>query len=267
MDQETEKQQPVEDQNTEQSFSENYQANFPEDANNFQMPNSKHKHKKLWLLIVVAVFIALIGVAQLYESIVKPLEYEVPDWILEQVQEDDQGVTIAELKEKDTDHDGLTDYQELYQYYTSMFLEDTDSDGLTDYEEANAGNDPLCPEGESCSLLKLITPKTKLSDIIQEVALDPDLTVQQAAVSEFRMFLAEQGLPQEQLDALTDEDLLTIFRILEESQVFSENDWTTTTTPEQVKAFLLIQPNADVDEINSLTDPELLEIRDKLLNQ
>lgn len=263
MDQEIQQQEDTVNQDSEQQFSENYQANFDDGS-----IKDKHRHKKLSLFILIAVVIVLLGVAQVYDSLIKPLEYEVPEWLVEQLQQADEGtVTIAELKAKDTDRDGLTDYQELYQYYTSMFLEDTDSDGLTDYEEVNAGNDPLCPQGESCSLLSLITPKTKLSDIIQEVALDPNLTVQQAAVSEFRQFLQEQGLPQEQLDALTDEDLMIIFRILEESQIFSEDNWTATTTPEQIKAFLLIQPNADVNEINTLTEDELLEIRDKLLNQ
>jgi hypothetical protein len=37
------------------------------------------------------------------------------------------------------------------------------------------------------------------------------------------------------------------------------------TTPEQVRNFLLSQPDADEEEINSLTDEELAEIKEILL--
>jgi UDP-N-acetylglucosamine 2-epimerase len=38
----------------------------------------------------------------------------------------------------------LSDFTELYQTKTSIFLEDTDSDGFSDAEEINAGFSPLC---------------------------------------------------------------------------------------------------------------------------
>ena len=42
----------------------------------------------------------------------------------------------------DTDSDGLTDWGELYLYYTSPFLNDTDNDGTTDLWEITYGSDP-----------------------------------------------------------------------------------------------------------------------------
>lgn len=37
----------------------------------------------------------------------------------------------------DTDGDGLSDYQEVYEYFTDPTIDDTDGDGLSDYEEVN----------------------------------------------------------------------------------------------------------------------------------
>ncbi len=58
---------------------------------------------------------------------------------------------VATLKSKDTDHDGLNDYDELYVYHTSPYLADTDSDGIPDAVEVAQGTDPNCPKGTNCS--------------------------------------------------------------------------------------------------------------------
>jgi len=56
----------------------------------------------------------------------------------------------ADLRIKDTDRDGLTDYAELYIYRTSPYLSDTDSDNIPDSVEIAQGTNPLCPEGKNC---------------------------------------------------------------------------------------------------------------------
>ena len=45
----------------------------------------------------------------------------------------------------DTDHDGLLDGAEVFQYHSSPLALDTDGDGLTDPEEVNLGSDPSNP--------------------------------------------------------------------------------------------------------------------------
>ncbi len=54
------------------------------------------------------------------------------------------------LKNKDTDVDGLSDYDELNIYKTSPYLEDSDSDGFSDKQEIDNGKDPNCPAGRDC---------------------------------------------------------------------------------------------------------------------
>lgn len=55
-----------------------------------------------------------------------------------------------ESKTRDTDSDGLSDYDELRVFRTSPYLKDTDSDGFDDKQEAFTGNDPNCPVGKTC---------------------------------------------------------------------------------------------------------------------
>ena len=49
----------------------------------------------------------------------------------------------------DTDLDGLNDYDEIYDYYTSPKYEDSDSDGMIDGFEAEYGLDPLVNDAEN----------------------------------------------------------------------------------------------------------------------
>jgi PKD repeat protein len=46
----------------------------------------------------------------------------------------------ATLHSLDRDNDGITDYDELYLYYTNPFDQDTDHDGATDFEEVNGAS-------------------------------------------------------------------------------------------------------------------------------
>ena len=56
------------------------------------------------------------------------------------------------LKQKDTDGDGLSDYDELFIFQTSPYLADSDSDGHDDKVEIESGNDPNCPQGQTCRM-------------------------------------------------------------------------------------------------------------------
>ena len=58
-----------------------------------------------------------------------------------------------ELMERDSDGDGLSDYDEIYVYGTNPLNPDTDGDGLTDYEEVmEYGTDPLNPDTDGDGL-------------------------------------------------------------------------------------------------------------------
>ncbi|PIT94221.1 hypothetical protein COU00_00180 [Candidatus Falkowbacteria bacterium CG10_big_fil_rev_8_21_14_0_10_43_11] len=59
--------------------------------------------------------------------------------------------TAAQLRSQDTDKDGLSDYDELYVYGTSPYLEDSDSDGILDKKEIERETDPNCSQGKVCA--------------------------------------------------------------------------------------------------------------------
>lgn len=68
-------------------------------------------------------------------------------------------------KDKDTDADGLSDYDEYYVYNTSPFSCDTDLDGLSDYDEINNYNtDPIKADtdgdtlSDGCEVAKGLNP-------------------------------------------------------------------------------------------------------------
>lgn len=225
-------------------------------------------HKKAtWLFILVLILVLIGGIWYFNHQLLKPLTVEVPDFIKKDILEgQEQAQTLEDLKNKDTDGDGLTDYQEIYQYNTSIFLVDTDSDNYSDLEEVNSGNDPICPTNQDCNLLALITPQTNLASVVQEVALDPNLTIEQAAFREFRKFLLDNGMKQEEVDSLTDDDLFYIFSILNEAES-GQNVVPQEMSAAEVKAFLLSQENADKKSIEALSDQELLDIGKKLVTQ
>jgi len=227
------------------------------------------RHKVLFMFFFLLFIISFLylGFKSVFVDITDALSPNLPDFVKEQLIQGDEEQELANLKETDTDHDGLTDYQELYQYRTSMFLEDTDSDGYSDKEEVTSGNDPLCPTGEECNVLQFITPETKLSDIVQEVTMDADLSIKEATFREFRQFLLDNGIPQEDVDRLSDSDLMVVLQVVQESQMVAPEEWSEDITPEEVRTFLLSQTNVDHEDVNNLTDEELLEIAETLISE
>ena len=97
-------------------------------------------------LAVFAVLIVVLWVAQLRNNIYGPFNRPVGQnqAALETPNSDEV------LKTKDTDGDGLSDYDELNLYRTSPYLADTDSDGYKDSEEIKNNADPNCPAGRDC---------------------------------------------------------------------------------------------------------------------
>ncbi|PJA45109.1 hypothetical protein CO174_04710 [Candidatus Uhrbacteria bacterium CG_4_9_14_3_um_filter_50_9] len=137
---------------------------------------------------------------------------------------------LEESKTKDTDGDGLVDYDELYIYKTSPYIIDSDSDGYSDYEEVYSGNDPGCPVGRTCSSVdgdaeEATTTNPALEELIEAEAdselagVDIDLSdpesiteyLQTVTMNEVRAALLESGVSQEELDAIDDETLAKLF--------------------------------------------------------
>ncbi|MBI2098939.1 hypothetical protein HYT45_00810 [Candidatus Uhrbacteria bacterium] len=122
---------------------------------------------------------------------------------------------LAELKTQDTDNDGLDDYDELYIYRTSPYLDDTDSDGIKDLEEAQNGGDPNCPKGRDCGGLTSsdsAPPGTNTTVAPPPAdALGALEHLQNLSAADIRKLLSDSGVPQDVLKSVDDETLRGIY--------------------------------------------------------
>jgi hypothetical protein len=128
---------------------------------------------------------------------------------------------IEALKNKDTDLDGLSDYDELYVYHTSPYIKDSDSDGIPDGVEVKNGTDPNCPEGQDCSVpAPIVSNSTSLNANAPDGTTPsptPDVaagTVPTATVSDaaqIRQLLKDQGLTDDVLSTIDDQTLVQMY--------------------------------------------------------
>lgn len=87
--------------------------------------------------------------------------------------------SAVDLRSKDTDKDGLNDYDELNVYGTSPYLEDSDSDGYSDKKEVESKNDPTCPFGQNCFVAPVQTEdKTNVNpdSLFNPAGVDMEMT-------------------------------------------------------------------------------------------
>lgn len=115
------------------------------------------------------------------------------------------------LKLKDTDNDGLNDWDELNVYKTSPYIPDSDSDGISDGEEVKRNSDPLCAEGANCLSYDNESKTTNTSGI-EDIGQAPTSTIDLNAlesipIGELRNLLKSAGYTEEQLSQLTDDQL------------------------------------------------------------
>jgi hypothetical protein len=152
----------------------------------------------------------------------------------------DDDAQFEELKNKDTDLDGIVDYDELYVYKTSPYLADSDSDGFDDKMEIFSGNDPNCPEGVVCGS-SVNTKKVEIEadsnneNLVTEAAATGDLQFEttdeikdffgQASIEDIRAALIDSGLSAEQVTQIDDDVLKQMFnQAIEETATTGEFD-------------------------------------------
>lgn len=172
------------------------------------------------LLSLVACGIIGVWIWQFENRINSPFRLSPEDKILaeEAAKKKTEEETIN--RTKDTDKDGLTDYDETNIYGTSPYLEDTDGDNISDFDEVRIGSDPLCAEGSDCSLFT--SDKTdNLGDAAEEVSQNPaekvedDLLIKALSgdgnAETMRQILLQAGASKEEVDLISDEDLMNMY--------------------------------------------------------
>ncbi len=113
-------------------------------------PLNKNQKIAVAVLAVFALFVFIMWGVQFKRNISAPFAYQGSENTTSTATGEQ---TDADLQAKDTDKDGLSDYDELYLYKTSPYLEDSDSDSYSDKTEVDSGKDPNCPTGKTCGSL------------------------------------------------------------------------------------------------------------------
>ena len=201
-------------------------------------------------LSAVAVLIVVGWVWQMRAEIRRPFVYNVGTDTTSNATTTDY---INALKSRDTDGDGLSDYDEIYVYHTSPYLEDSDSDGIPDLQEIQQGTDPNCPQGKDCSApietaassSPVVATSTNNSDQTvngssqSAITLPADLssvginttTLQNALSGQvdaatLRNLLIAGGANKADLDKISDADLMNSYQNTLNSQSQSQNQTT-----------------------------------------
>lgn len=207
-------------------------SNPPKQANRGWSSFAIEQKVGVLIFTIVGVLGVIMSVIYLGQSLRAPFNIDDNIAALEFASER-EAREVEEQKSKDTDNDGISDYDELNVYRTSPYLADSDSDGIDDGQEVKAGDDPNCPTGQDCgrSVDAGFNSAIRAADISEElpfedvglgqdgspltapVQSEQDITalLQSLTVDDIRATLAAEGIDQATLDAMSDEELTQLF--------------------------------------------------------
>lgn len=216
-------------------------------ANSLGLDDFNKRHQIAFALLCVA-FLAIVSLwlVQLRKNISDPIHAGGVAGTVPTLQSETTNSDQA-LRAKDTDADGLNDWDELNLYKTSPYLADTDSDGFADKQEIESNNDPNCPQGKQCAsstaaptstvapsdfqnpelsallnaadgLNETVTPTAQPSTSGALTAEQKDALLKAVGASPnaatLRSVLLQAGMDKATLDRLSDADILATFEQL-----------------------------------------------------
>jgi len=217
--------------------------------------------RRLFIVIsILACFGLLGGVWSIKTSIEQPLAFTNNPVIINQLhtQTNDtanDALQLIALKTQDTDQDGLTDYDELYQYGSSPYIQDSDSDGISDKDEIDNGTDPNCPEGTECTPIAVFTPtgtNTSTTTTNSSTSTNTNPNVANLDVIQLRTTLRNAGAPQAELDVLSDEELVALYAETLGSGIISTNTNSTNSTEDTTSVTYAQLRDLSADQIRQL---------------
>lgn len=172
---------------------------------------SKEQKIGVILLSVFSVFAIGLGILQIRNTMYAPfaLNKQIPHLVKDDINSNEA------LMYRDTDKDGLNDFDELYVYATSPYLADTDSDGLSDKNEVDKGTNPICPEGQNCieagvsgEIIPASAPIPSATSTLGPPPSPQDLDKILKDPAQIRKMLLDSGLDKKIIDATSDADLM-----------------------------------------------------------
>ncbi|MBI3956578.1 MAG: hypothetical protein HY340_01160 [Candidatus Kerfeldbacteria bacterium] len=167
------------------------------------------------ILLFLGVLALFFGVFQTLNAIRGP--FRLAKQTTNEQQLGPTGAAISSLSKKDTDDDGLSDFDELYRYQTSPYLADSDSDGDNDQQEVFGGTDPNCATGSVCSPIAAVSQNANLNTAIPSttnVSSNSNAaatTPEGFSLADLRITLRNAGAPAATLEGLSDDELLQLY--------------------------------------------------------
>lgn len=180
---------------------------------------TKEQRVGLVLLSAFAIMAVGLGILQLRNTLYEPfaLNSSVPATIKTDIN------STEALQLRDTDRDGISDFDEMYIYSTSAYLADSDSDGMPDKVEIDSGTDPLCAVGKDCSamvenpdaaLVRNTTTSLKITGNSAELSAigEKPIDLEQALKDpkQIRQLLLSSGMDPKVLQAVSDANLMLL---------------------------------------------------------
>lgn len=116
---------------------------------------------------------------------------------------------LAAARSRDTDGDGLSDYDEINTSKTSPYLKDSDSDGYDDKAEIAMKTDPNCPEGQNCFSSSGEATTTGSVPLAQTSISNPTISITPDYI---RQLMRQNGATDAQISSLTDDELMAAYK-------------------------------------------------------
>lgn len=244
-------------------------------------------------LLIFAILFLVLSFFQLRNNLYRPyaLTDSVPSVLIQEKFSDPSEA----LHYRDTDKDSLNDFEEIYVYGTSAYLDDTDSDGVKDKDEISQGRNPVCAEGTACdkqnaenlpnqtleSWIKNPEPEAVMLDSQAQILNDPE---------KIKEILISSGIEAALLQNLTDAEIkeigAEIFASMEfEDAVNSKLSAISKTTssveistsssmtkeqlfanPKLLRQTLIDTGYIDKEALNKLTDEEVKKVAEQMLD-
>lgn len=197
-----------------------------EKRRNEQMNENPIRQKKTAVLFLAFFSIAIVALAvlQFYTKLNAPFNIGTK-------KSNTENATSTDLSKADSDHDGLSDADEINIYKTSPYLPDSDSDGISDKDEIAAGTDPNCPAGKTCETADTATTvdstasstTTTVDSTASSLSADAISTNGEVTPDFLRQILIENGSDTSTVNQISDEDLMAAYKEAVSSQASSTN--------------------------------------------
>lgn len=173
--------------------------------------------KRLLILLVIIVVVAIpLTIWQFSSNLTDPFKFDfsaVNDNSSDQLSQTNSSTSIPileNLRELDTDEDGLSDYDELYRYKTSPYIQDSDSDSINDNIETEQGTDPNCPEGNTCAREDVSPVSTNINS--SSTSINTDSKVENLSVDQLRQIMIKAGAPEEEVYKIPEDELFATYQ-------------------------------------------------------